>query len=84
MSKQHHGKRDTMSKEWKYIEWEQCPCCGNSLEGLTNCGQVEGVQHFYDGDVVRCVSHSLSTDCEASNLQIVAEEDSHAWVNGDW
>jgi len=66
-------------KEWKDLDWENCPCCGGALTVLTDHETCEP-QLVYDGDEVKCEDD----DCEVENLQACVEEDGHAWVNGDW
>jgi len=59
-----------MLKQWKYIEFEQCPKCGDDLEGFTTC-EPEGM--FYDGDQVRCLGKcgaALSISCDEGEAWI--------------
>jgi len=64
-------------KEWVDVDFEECPNCGDTLEALTNCGVVDGMQHFWDGDKVRCLGR-----CDAE-LQITVDARC-ASVSGEW
>lgn len=56
-------------REWKYLDLDECPKCGNSLQVYTdgNHGLV------YDDDEVRCVECPFRSG-------ICVEEDGRVWV----
>ena len=62
-----------MKKEWKEIDFEDCPECGDSLECFTHGEIVDGIQQYYDDDDVRCLG-----ECGVS-LQMSCDE-GRAWV----
>lgn len=64
-------------QEWIEIGFEQCPVCGDELEALTDCGEKDGVQHFWDGDEVKCLGNC------GTELQITVDEYC-AFVSGEW
>ena len=39
-----------MAREWKPLDWDECPECGDQIEVFTDA--AEG--HACDGDAVRC------------------------------
>ena len=63
-----------MNKKWVEVDFEECPVCGDVLECLTSSGKVDGQQHYYDGDEVRC----LGDNCDA-RLQMSCDEGT-AWI----
>ena len=61
-----------MKKEWKALQHEWCPNCGDSLEVLSEypeSGDTETMQWLSDCDEVRCVS------CGFKSAVSVDEED---------
>ncbi len=58
-----------MFKEWKEIDWNDCPECGGSIQVYT----VADDNHCYDGDTCRCM------DCGFRSGMSVDEE-GNAWV----
>ncbi len=61
-----------MKKEWKEIDFDCCPECGDVVEIETDCKQ-DG--HFFDGDPVRCVNK-----CDISG-QFSIDEETGGWIN---
>lgn len=51
-------------REWKTISWEECPCCGNSVQVLTDCDEPD---HVCDGDPAQC----CNSECDCSGTCIV-------------
>ena len=59
--------------EWKDIDWDDCPRCGDSVQVLTTAD--EG--YCYDGDHVRCMG------CGFRSGMSVDVEGGSAWVQDD-
>ncbi len=66
-----------MSKEWKELIFDECFECGNSLEVLTNDGEITpNGQLVTDGDEVRC--------CECGEKgHICVDEETPAYISWD-
>lgn len=60
-------------KTWKYIPWEQCGICGDSVEAFTDCPDED----VYDSDPARCMA------CGAISSFSVDGETGHAWIQ-EW
>ena len=60
-----------MSKEWRHIEWAECPECGDAVDVLTDARAEDGT--VGDGDQARC--------CGCGILGWTAVEEEDAWVN---
>ena len=59
-----------MTKQWKPLEWDDCPTCGDGMEVLTDSVKDGSA---YDGDEVRC------TGCGWPGNVRVEEDDS--WIS---
>jgi len=66
-----------MAKQWKLIDWAQCPCCGSDIEVFTDLPR----NYAWDGDKVHCLGK-----CEATGLQttLSSDEDGTMYIGGDW
>ncbi len=47
-----------MKPQWRLVDWENCDECGDAVECLTDCEELdeEGKIQFWDGDKCRCMS----------------------------
>lgn len=61
------------NKQWKEVDFEECPDCGSGSECLTDCVD-EG--YFYDGDQVRCLEK-----CGAVGNVSVDSDNGTAWIS---
>lgn len=56
-------------KNWKSVDFEDCPECGSSLEAHTDSTDDDA---FYDGDPVRCTSCNYTS--------VLSVDEGEVWV----
>ena len=68
-------------KQWRYIDWDECPECGDAIEAYTSATN-EGF--VFDGDDARCMGKCEATVSGKLSLWFSVDEDGSAWLSDNW